>query len=203
MSGPDDPRIITLESELAETQAEVAQLTRALRESHARIVEMVDAPLHAIHVNRLHDSLEGANTHGGVLVHDSLERARKNANLGLPVAAKTRIRLLKRILARAMWLTNRQQVAYNQSVIRALQGIVEHFSLLIDTKTAAMRASVQKEIEINSSAALRSDANLEASLRSELSASLLDNARRDREIGQLRAEIATINAALLSSKTPR
>ena len=198
MSGQEDPRIITLQSELAETQAEVAQLTRALRESHARIIEMDNAPLRAIHVNRSHDSLEGANSLGGV--RDSLERARRNANLGLPVAAKTRIRLLKRILARAMWLTNRQQVAYNQSVIHALQGSMEYLSALIDTKTAATQASVQVEIDLNTSVALRSDASLEASLRSELAAGLLDNARRDREIGQLRAEIAPSNALLLSGQ---
>ncbi len=112
-----------------------------------------------------------------------LERARKNANLGLPVAAKTRFRLLKRLVARATWLTNRQQVAYNKSMLQALEGGMDHLASLIDTNTAAL---------------LRNHAALEASLRSEVAASLLGNARRDRALGQLRAEF---DGAPLEQKT--
>jgi hypothetical protein len=198
MSNQEESQIIQLQSALAATEAEVAQLTRALRESHARILEMVDGPKDAMRVDRSKDSPGGVDKHLALPVFDSLERARRNANLGLPVPAKTRFSRAKRLLARAMWLTNRQQVVYNQSVIHALQGSMEYLSSLIDTKTAAMQASVQVEIDQNTSAALRSDASLEASLRSELAASLLDNARRDREIGQLRAEMAAINASTLS-----
>ncbi len=45
MSEHNDLRIIELQGALDDALTEVAQLTRALRESHARIVEMVDAPL--------------------------------------------------------------------------------------------------------------------------------------------------------------
>jgi len=98
-----------------------------------------------------------------------LARAHRNSALGLPVASKTRFHVLKRLVARATWLTNRHQVEYNKSVLRAL----EHLATQIDTNTAATQ---------------RNYAALEASLRSEIAGTLLGNARRDRAIGQLRAE---------------
>jgi hypothetical protein len=42
--------------------------------------------------------------------------AREHAHLGLPVGP-TRFRNLKRVLARALWITNRHQVAYNDAVL--------------------------------------------------------------------------------------
>ena len=98
-----------------------------------------------------------------------LARARKNANLGLPVASKTRFRTLKRLIARATWLTNRQQVEYNKSILRAIENLAAQF-------------------DANATATQRNYAALEASLRSEIAGTLLGNARRDRAIGQLRAE---------------
>jgi hypothetical protein len=42
--------------------------------------------------------------------------AREHAHLGLPLGP-TRFRNLKRVLARALWITNRHQVAYNDAVL--------------------------------------------------------------------------------------
>jgi SAM-dependent methyltransferase len=112
-----------------------------------------------------------------------LARARRNADLGLPVASKTRFRILKRLIARATWLTNRQQVEYNKSILRA----VEHLVREIDTNAAGL-TNLATQIDTNAAAAQRNYAALEASLRSEIAGTLLGNARRDRAIGQLRAE---------------
>jgi hypothetical protein len=48
-----------------------------------------------------------------------LEAASKHADLGLPVPAGTRFRLLKRVLGRAMWVFGRHQVTYNHAMIDA------------------------------------------------------------------------------------
>jgi SAM-dependent methyltransferase len=150
---------------------------------------------------------------------DPLEIAAQNASLGLPVAAGTRFRFVKRLIARAIWLTNRQQVRYNHELLAALRATNLRLDELGARTASEIRNSAEELLEVLGAtnqrldelgaqtasdlqhsvvvlrdellnAHQRSIALLEASLRSEIASTLLENARRDGEIGQLRADLA-------------
>lgn len=53
-----------------------------------------------------------------------LEVAAANADLGLPVARRTRFRLIKRTLGRVMWIFGRNQATYNHAMLEAVRELV-------------------------------------------------------------------------------
>ena len=135
---------------------------------------------------------------------DPLVRAAAHAGLGLPLPRKVRFRFLKRIVARLTWLTNRHQCDYNRSVIEAIEQLRRDLptalSADIAAHTSTLAAGFATDLAVQATALSASYVTdlvaLEASLRSELAATLMRAAGQDGEIASAAAGAATAAAAI-------
>jgi len=85
-----------------------------------------------------------------------LDVAAANADLGLPVPAGTRLRFVKRILGRVMWVFGRNQATYNHAMIEATDELANSVEVMrtaipeeVGTEVGQMRTQVGAlEVEV-------------------------------------------------------
>jgi hypothetical protein len=78
-----------------------------------------------------------------------LEAAAANADLGLPIPPGTRFRLVKRVLARVMWLFGRPQVTYNHAMLdaaRELSNSVGHIATAVPEHVGNEVGSMRSQV---------------------------------------------------------
>jgi hypothetical protein len=71
-----------------------------------------------------------------------IEVAAENADLGLPVPRGTRLRVVKRLLGRLMWVFGRNQASYNHAMVEAVSELANS----VETLRTAIPEHVGNEV---------------------------------------------------------